>query len=77
MTQQPDNTFEEDKVEVDSYHQQHYEQQRAQDVLYDNVENTPEVPPNMEQEAQAVFGEKLLLRKKFARVINVIIRLMN
>ena len=57
MPQQPDNTFEEDKVEVDSYHQQHYEQQRAQDVLYDNVENPPEVPPNMEQEAQAAPQE--------------------
>ena len=57
MPEQPNNMFEEDKVEVDDYHRQHYEQQQAQSALYDNVETPPEVPPNTELEAQAAPQE--------------------
>ena len=57
MTQQPDNIFEEDKVEIDPYHQKHFEEQQAGAALYDNIENPPEVPPNTEQEAQAAPQE--------------------
>ena len=55
---QPDNIFETDKVEVDSYHQKHFDEQQADAEYWGNKEEPPDpVEPNSQMEAQSAPQE--------------------
>ena len=50
---QPDNAFETDTVEVDPYHQRHFEEQQADAEYWANKEN----PPNPEEQNSQLEGQ--------------------
>ena len=66
---QPEHMFEEDKIEVDSYHQQHFDDQQALAAELNSIENPPEIPENKELEAQA--SQQLTEEDKFSDIGDV------